>query len=96
MGLFGEGALALLADPSPLCSQAFSQFARTEAIQRMEIFEYCQQLRQPESFLLPFQVVDMINYILQQLRLASKHAPISLKPGIQAVPEACPLTGLWE
>ncbi|NXE65417.1 SC16B protein, partial [Calcarius ornatus] len=42
--------------------QAFSQFARTEAIQRMEIFEYCQQLRQPESFLLPFQVVYKLLY----------------------------------
>ncbi|NWH36695.1 SC16B protein, partial [Chloropsis hardwickii] len=40
--------------------QAFSQFARTEAIQRMEIFEYCQQLRQPESFLLPFQVYKLL------------------------------------
>ncbi|GAB0192745.1 protein transport protein Sec16B [Grus japonensis] len=37
--------------------QAFTQFARTEAIQRMEIFEYCQQLRQPKSFLLPFQLL---------------------------------------
>lgn len=54
-----------LADPAPLpCSQAFSQFATTEAIQRMEIFEYCQQLRQPDSFLLPFQVGDMLNDIL--------------------------------
>lgn len=61
-----ERELWLLTDPTPLlCSQAFSQFARTEAIQRMEIFEYCQQLRQPESFLLPLQVVDMLNYILQ-------------------------------
>ncbi|NWV34411.1 SC16B protein, partial [Grantiella picta] len=40
--------------------QAFSQFARVEAIQRMEIFEYCQQLRQPESFLLPFQVYKLL------------------------------------
>ncbi|NXS36372.1 SC16B protein, partial [Pomatostomus ruficeps] len=40
--------------------QAFSQFARTEAIQRMEIFEYCQKLRQPESFLLPFQVYKLL------------------------------------
>lgn len=65
MGLFGEGALLLLADPaSLLCSQTFSQFARTEAIQRMEIFEYCQQLRQPDSFLLPFQVGDVLNCIL--------------------------------
>ncbi|XP_009067725.1 PREDICTED: protein transport protein Sec16B, partial [Acanthisitta chloris] len=40
--------------------QAFAQFARTEVIQRMEIFEYCQQLRQPESFLLPFQVYKLL------------------------------------
>ncbi|NWQ76343.1 SC16B protein, partial [Columbina picui] len=40
--------------------QAFAQFARTEAIQRMEVFEYCQQLRQPESFLLPFQVYKLL------------------------------------
>ncbi|NWR84464.1 SC16B protein, partial [Furnarius figulus] len=40
--------------------QAFAQFARTEAIQRMEIFEYCQQLRQSESFLLPFQVYKLL------------------------------------
>ncbi|XP_069719180.1 protein transport protein Sec16B [Phaenicophaeus curvirostris] len=41
-------------------SQAFAQFARTEAIQRMEIFEYCQHLRQPKSFLLPFQVYKLL------------------------------------
>ncbi|NXA07180.1 SC16B protein, partial [Sapayoa aenigma] len=40
--------------------QAFAQFASTEAIQRMEVFEYCQQLRQPESFLLPFQVYKLL------------------------------------
>ncbi|KAM9008017.1 protein transport protein Sec16B-like isoform 1-T1 [Ara ararauna] len=40
--------------------QGFAQFARMEAIQRMEIFEYCQQLRQPESFLLPFQVYKLL------------------------------------
>ncbi|XP_009867214.1 PREDICTED: protein transport protein Sec16B, partial [Apaloderma vittatum] len=40
--------------------QAFAQFARTEAIQRMEILEYCQHLRQPESFLLPFQVYKLL------------------------------------
>ncbi|NXF32758.1 SC16B protein, partial [Nyctibius bracteatus] len=40
--------------------QAFAQFARTEVIQRMEIFEYCQQLRQPEFFLLPFQVYKLL------------------------------------
>ncbi|NXC41083.1 SC16B protein, partial [Penelope pileata] len=40
--------------------QAFAQFASTEAIQRMEVFEYCQQLRQPKSFLLPFQVYKLL------------------------------------
>ncbi|XP_051481002.1 protein transport protein Sec16B isoform X2 [Apus apus] len=40
--------------------QTFAQFARTEAIQRMEIFEYCQQLRQPEALLLPFQVYKLL------------------------------------
>ncbi|NXT02778.1 SC16B protein, partial [Jacana jacana] len=40
--------------------QAFAQFARTEVIQRMEIFEYCQQLQQPKSFLLPFQVYKLL------------------------------------
>ncbi|XP_010077463.1 PREDICTED: protein transport protein Sec16B, partial [Pterocles gutturalis] len=40
--------------------QAFTQFARTEVIQRMEIFEYCQQLRQPKSFLLPFQAYKLL------------------------------------
>ncbi|NXX87123.1 SC16B protein, partial [Urocolius indicus] len=40
--------------------QAFAQFARTEAIQRTEILEYCQQLRQPESFQLPFQVYKLL------------------------------------
>ncbi|NXG70343.1 SC16B protein, partial [Baryphthengus martii] len=40
--------------------QAFAQFARTEAIQRMEIFEYCQQLQQPKAFLLPFQVYKLL------------------------------------
>ncbi|NXC94130.1 SC16B protein, partial [Certhia familiaris] len=60
-GYFGAKAdrMALLGSSH---RQAFSQFARTEAIQRMEIFEYCQQLRQPESFLLPFQVVYKLLY----------------------------------
>ncbi|NXY11142.1 SC16B protein, partial [Pteruthius melanotis] len=58
-GYFGAKAdrMALLGSSH---RQAFSQFARTEAIQRMEIFEYCQQLRQPESFLLPFQVYKLL------------------------------------
>ncbi|NXD40547.1 SC16B protein, partial [Copsychus sechellarum] len=60
-GYFGAKAerMALLGSSH---RQAFSQFARTEAIQRMEIFEYCQQLRQPKSFLLPFQVVYKLLY----------------------------------
>ncbi|XP_066180812.1 protein transport protein Sec16B [Sylvia atricapilla] len=58
-GYFGAKAdrMALLGSSH---RQAFSQFARTEAIQRMEIFEYCQQLHQPESFLLPFQVYKLL------------------------------------
>ncbi|NXB23876.1 SC16B protein, partial [Rhagologus leucostigma] len=58
-GYFGAKAdrMALLGSSH---RQAFSQFARTEAIQRMEIFEYCQQLRQPESFLLSFQVYKLL------------------------------------
>ncbi|RMC08217.1 hypothetical protein DUI87_14458 [Hirundo rustica rustica] len=58
-GYFGAKAdrMALLGSSH---RQTFSQFARTEAIQRMEIFEYCQQLRQPESFLLPFQVYKLL------------------------------------
>ncbi|XP_041276050.1 protein transport protein Sec16B-like [Onychostruthus taczanowskii] len=58
-GYFGAKAdrMALLGSSH---RQAFSQFARTDAIQRMEIFEYCRQLRQPESFLLPFQVYKLL------------------------------------
>ncbi|XP_076194290.1 protein transport protein Sec16B isoform X1 [Aptenodytes patagonicus] len=58
-GYFGAKAdrMALLGSSH---RQAFTQFARTEVIQRMEIFEYCQQLRQPESFLLPFQVYKLL------------------------------------
>ncbi|KAM6080857.1 protein transport protein Sec16B-like [Theristicus caerulescens] len=52
--------------------QAFAQFARTEVIQRMEIFEYCQQLRQPKSFLLPFQVYKL----LYASRLADYGLPV--------------------
>ncbi|KAJ7398902.1 protein transport protein Sec16B [Pitangus sulphuratus] len=62
-GYFGHKAdrMALLGSSH---RQEFAQFASTEAIQRMEIFEYCQQLRQPESFLLPFQVAEMPKHIL--------------------------------
>ncbi|NWW92914.1 SC16B protein, partial [Rhynochetos jubatus] len=58
-GYFGAKAdrMALLGSSH---RQAFTQFARTEIIQRMEIFEYCQQLRQPESFLLPFQAYKLL------------------------------------
>ncbi|XP_027550583.1 protein transport protein Sec16B-like isoform X2 [Neopelma chrysocephalum] len=58
-GYFGNKAarMALLGSSH---RQVFAQFASTEAIQRMEIFEYCQQLRQPESFLLPFQVYKLL------------------------------------
>ncbi|NWR29473.1 SC16B protein, partial [Tachuris rubrigastra] len=58
-GYFGHKAdrMALLGSSH---RQVFAQFASTEAIQRMEIFEYCQQLRQPESFLLPFQVYKLL------------------------------------
>ncbi|NXR10820.1 SC16B protein, partial [Semnornis frantzii] len=54
-GYFGSKAdrMALLGSSH---QQTFARFARTEAIQRMEIFEYCQWLQQPKSFLLPFQV----------------------------------------
>ncbi|NXK62382.1 SC16B protein, partial [Sylvietta virens] len=69
-GYFGAKAdrMALLGSNH---RQAFSQFARTENIQRMEIFEYCQQLRQPESFLLPFQVYKL----LYASRLADQGLP---------------------
>ncbi|KFV97836.1 Protein transport protein Sec16B, partial [Eurypyga helias] len=58
-GYFGAKAdrMALLGSSH---RQVFTQFARTEVIQRMEIFEYCQQLRQPESFLLPFQAYKLL------------------------------------
>ncbi|NXT27289.1 SC16B protein, partial [Syrrhaptes paradoxus] len=58
-GYFGAKAerMALLGSSH---RQAFTQFARTEVIQRMEIFEYCQQLRQPKSFLLPFQAYKLL------------------------------------
>ncbi|XP_075278712.1 protein transport protein Sec16B isoform X2 [Opisthocomus hoazin] len=58
-GYFGAKAdrVALLGSSH---RQAFTQFARTEVIQRMEIFEYCQQLRQPGAFLLPFQAYKLL------------------------------------
>ncbi|NXW13398.1 SC16B protein, partial [Circaetus pectoralis] len=60
-GYFGAKADRMALLGSSHC-QAFAQFARTETIQRMEIFEYCQHLRQPKSFLLPFQVVYKLLY----------------------------------
>ncbi|XP_067388672.1 protein transport protein Sec16B isoform X2 [Emydura macquarii macquarii] len=49
--------MALLgSDPS----QTFVQFARTESIQRTEIFEYCQMLGRPKSFILSFQVYKLL------------------------------------
>lgn len=39
-------------------SQEFLKFATIEAIQRTEIFEYCQMLGRPKSFIPSFQVTD--------------------------------------
>ncbi|XP_075383932.1 protein transport protein Sec16B [Tenrec ecaudatus] len=41
-------------------SQDFLKFAATEAIQRTEIFEYCQMLGRPKSFIPPFQVYKLL------------------------------------
>ncbi|XP_007667113.2 protein transport protein Sec16B [Ornithorhynchus anatinus] len=41
-------------------SQAFIKFATMEAIQRTEIFEYCQTLGRPKSFIPSFQVYKLI------------------------------------
>ncbi|XP_066117314.1 protein transport protein Sec16B isoform X1 [Saccopteryx bilineata] len=41
-------------------SQEFLKFATTEAIQRTEIFEYCQMLGRPQSFIPPFQVYKLL------------------------------------
>lgn len=43
----------------PGFSQEFLKFATTEAIQRTEIFEYCQMLGRPQSFIPSFQVTDL-------------------------------------
>ncbi|KGL74538.1 Protein transport protein Sec16B, partial [Tinamus guttatus] len=87
-GYFGEKAnrMALLGSSH---RQAFAQFARTEIIQRMEILEYCQQLRQPRAFLLPFQVYKLIyasrlvDYGLpaQALHYCEKIATVVLEQG---------------
>lgn len=42
----------------PGFSQEFLKFATTEAIQRTEIFEYCQMLGRPKAFIPSFQVTD--------------------------------------
>uniref|UniRef100_A0A8B9WRI5 Protein transport protein sec16 n=1 Tax=Bos mutus grunniens TaxID=30521 RepID=A0A8B9WRI5_BOSMU len=41
-------------------SQEFLKFATTEAIQRTEIFEYCQMLGRPRSFIPSFQVYKLL------------------------------------
>lgn len=41
-------------------SQEFLKFATTEAIQRTEIFEYCQMLGRPKSFITSFQVYKLL------------------------------------
>lgn len=41
-------------------SQEFLRFASTEAIQRTEIFEYCQMLGRPQSFIPSFQVYKFL------------------------------------
>nr|XP_031291578.1 protein transport protein Sec16B isoform X1 [Camelus dromedarius] len=41
-------------------SQEFLKFATTEAIQRTEIFEYCQLLGDPKSFIPSFQVYKLL------------------------------------
>ncbi|XP_024408918.2 protein transport protein Sec16B isoform X4 [Desmodus rotundus] len=41
-------------------SQEFLRFATTEAIQRTEIFEYCQMLGRPQSFIPSFQVYKLL------------------------------------
>uniref|UniRef100_A0A8C5P625 Protein transport protein sec16 n=1 Tax=Jaculus jaculus TaxID=51337 RepID=A0A8C5P625_JACJA len=41
-------------------SQEFLKFATTEAIQRTEIFEYCQMLSRPKSFIPSFQVYKLL------------------------------------
>uniref|UniRef100_A0A8C4PRK4 Protein transport protein sec16 n=1 Tax=Equus asinus asinus TaxID=83772 RepID=A0A8C4PRK4_EQUAS len=41
-------------------SQEFLKFATTEAIQRTEIFEYCQMLGRPKAFIPSFQVYKLL------------------------------------
>lgn len=98
VGLSGQRALPRLAELTPLlCSQPFARFARTEAIQRTEILEYCQQLRQPRSFLLPFQVEEMHEHIW----CSSPDLPQNMLPprrgqAFGLLSKACPLPGRRE
>lgn len=57
----------------PGFSQEFLKFATTEAIQRTEIFEYCQMLGRPQSFIPSFQVTDPAG-LWQRLRAAGSLA----------------------
>ncbi|XP_068808091.1 protein transport protein Sec16B isoform X2 [Struthio camelus] len=90
---FGEKADRMALLGSSHC-QAFAQFARTEVIQRMEIFEYCQHLQQPKAFLLSFQVYKLIyasrlaDYGLpaQALHYCEKIAAMLLGQGLTSHP----------
>ncbi|XP_025070561.1 protein transport protein Sec16B isoform X4 [Alligator sinensis] len=42
--------------------QTFVQFATTESIQRTEIFEYCQLLGHPKSFIFTFQLAERLKF----------------------------------
>lgn len=61
----------------PGFSEEFLKFATTEAIQRTEIFEYCQMLGRPQSFIPSFQVTDPTRPapgLWQRLRVAGSSA----------------------
>ncbi|CAM4591262.1 unnamed protein product [Lepidochelys olivacea] len=55
-GVKTDHMVLLGSDPS----QTFVQFARTESILRTEVFEYCQMLGRPKSFILSFQVYKLL------------------------------------
>uniref|UniRef100_A0A452H5A8 Protein transport protein sec16 n=1 Tax=Gopherus agassizii TaxID=38772 RepID=A0A452H5A8_9SAUR len=55
-GVKTDHIVLLGSDPS----QTFVQFARTESILQTEIFEYCQMLGRPKSFILSFQVYKLL------------------------------------
>uniref|UniRef100_A0A8C3HMV1 Protein transport protein sec16 n=1 Tax=Chrysemys picta bellii TaxID=8478 RepID=A0A8C3HMV1_CHRPI len=55
-GVKTDHIVLLGSDPS----QTFVQFAKTESILRTEIFEYCQMLGHPKSFILSFQVYKLL------------------------------------